>query len=154
MATSSGSMTVKLIGDEELKRKLRSSRADKPVARFLDRSATFLQGQARKHAPVDTGRLRNSIGTESLNSRLRSVGTNLDYAEPVEFGSRPHYPPLNALWGWAKRKGGLDPFALQQAIGMWGTPAQPYLQPAADETEVFVEKLVPVLAAEIESAFQ
>lgn len=154
MATSGGSIRVDLIGDKELSRKLRSSRADAPVKRFLDRGSIFLQGRARTHAPVDTGRLQNSIGIEEPNNRLRSIGPSVDYGEHVEFGTRPHYPPLTPLFGWANRHGGMDPFALQQSIGMWGTPAQPYMQPAADETETHVITIIPVLAAELESAFQ
>lgn len=156
MATiaSGGLVAVEIRGDKELHRKLKSSRADGPVNRYLDRSASKLQGVARKEAPKDTGRLTNSIGTETPNDRVRSIGSNLDYAPHVEFGTKPHYPPLNALWKWAKRHGGIDPFALQQAIGMWGTQEQPYMQPAADETEVFMITILPVLAAEIESAFQ
>ena len=148
-----GSLTVELKGDKELYRKLQSSRADAPVGRFLDRGAFYLQGQARKNAPRDTGRLANSIGTNSPNTRLRSIGPSVDYGEPVEFGTRPHYPPVGALSGWAKRHGGMDPFALQQSIGMWGTKAQPYMQPAADDTETFMITIIPVFAAEIESAF-
>lgn len=156
MATvaSGGALIVELRGDKDLYRKLQGRRADAPVGRFLDRGAFHLQGKARKNAPKDTGRLGNSIGTESPNNRLRSIGSNLDYAEPVEKGTRPHYPPIDALWGWAKRKGGLDPFAIQQSIGMWGTEAQPYLGPAAEEAEVFMISQIPTLAAEIESAFQ
>lgn len=151
--TSSGSLTVELRGDKELYRKLRSSRADAPVGRFLDRGAFHLQGKARKNAPKDTGRLTNSIGIDSPNNRLRSIGSNLDYAEPVEMGTRPHYPPLGALEGWAKRHG-MNARALQHSIGMRGTKAQPYLGPAADETEAFMIGLIPGFAAEIESAFQ
>ena len=148
-----GTIRVQLIGDEELKRKLVSSRADGPVNRFLDRGATYLQGKARKKAPVDTGRLRNSIGTETPSDRVRSIGPSVDYGRYVEEGTDPHYPPLDALWGWSKRHG-MDPWALQQSIGMWGTEAQPYMEPAAEETETFMVTIVPVLAAEIESAFQ
>lgn len=148
-----GQIRVQLIGDKELKRKLVSSRADGPVNRFLDRGAFYLQGKAREGAPVDTGRLRNSIGTETPNDRVRSIGPSVDYGRYVEEGTSPHYPPLDALWGWSKRHG-MDPWALQQSIGMWGTEAQPYMEPAAEETETFMVTIVPVLAAEIESAFQ
>lgn len=153
MATQ-GSITVNIEGLEELRKKLQGHKADKPVNRFLDRSADLIQKSARKKAPVDTGRLRNSIGTEISGHRQRSIGPSVDYGEHVEFGTNPHYPPLDALWGWSKRHGGIDPFALQQSIGMWGTPAQPYMQPAADESESAIASLVSVLAAEIESAFQ
>lgn len=153
MATQ-GSITVSIEGLEDLRGKLHGERADKPVNRFLDRGAAIIQRGGRKKAPKDTGRLRNSIGIESSGHRERSVGPSVDYGEHVEFGTRPHYPPLDALWGWAKRHGGIDPFALQQSIGMWGTEAQPYMGPAAEEAEPAIAALVPILASEIESAFQ
>ena len=150
---ASGRITVELIGDEELRRKLKSSTADVPVQRFLDRGAIYTQGQGRKHAPVDTGRLRNSIGTESPNNRTRSIGPSVKYGEFVEKGTRAHYPPLSSLEGWAARHG-MSARALQLSIGRKGTKAQPYMQPAADDLEGRIPQLVSVLAAEIESAFQ
>ena len=72
MATGSGQITVKIHGLNELGNKLHGSRADAPVSRFLDRAAIHLQGKAREHAAVDTGRLRNSIGTEAPSTRKRA----------------------------------------------------------------------------------
>lgn len=49
----------------------------------------------RQFCPVDTGRLRNSIGmTQGRDGRglFIDVGTNLDYAPPVEFGTRHQEP--------------------------------------------------------------
>lgn len=154
MAVANGSIAIRIEGLDELRRKLQGHRADQPVNRFLDRGAGYIEGTARKKAPIDTGRLHNSIGVETPGDRVRSIGTNLAYAKDVEFGTRPHYPPLTPLFGWAKRHGGMDPFALQQSIGMWGTPAQPYMQPAVDESESKIAALVPILASEIESAFK
>jgi hypothetical protein len=153
MATS-GQITVRIEGLEELRDKLQSSRADVPVQRFLDRAASHLQGGARKKAPIDTGRLRNSIGIESPNASTRRIGPSVEYGPSIEFGTRPHMPPVSELVGWS-RKRGLDPYAVAEGISIAGTKAQPFLQPAADETEVLIRTtLVSVLAAEIESAFQ
>lgn len=152
MATS-GAITVKIHGDKELIQKLKEDRASGPVNRFLDRAAFFVQGQARRHAPVDRGRLRNSIGTESPNDRMRRIGPNTFYAEWVETGTRPHWPPPGALAGWASRHG-MSEYAIRRKIGLYGTKAQPYMQPAADDAIPFIPTLIPVLAAEIESAFQ
>lgn len=148
-------ITVKLIGDDELKRKLVGSRADVPVGRFLDRSAAVVQGLARQKAPKDTSRLTNSIGTEKPTNRSRLVGPNVAYGEPVEMGSRPHFPPVAPLEAWARRHGMPGQgFALARKISIYGTPARPYMQPAADESEGKIASLVSVLAAEIESAYQ
>lgn len=147
-------ITVKLIGDDGLKRKLVGSRADAPVGRFLDRAAFTIQGAARKKAPVGvSGRLKNSIGTEKPSTRRRLVGPNVDYGAAVEEGSKPHLPPPGAVDSWAKKKG-LDPVKVRWSIFHYGTEAHPYMQPAADESEEKIASLVSVLAAEIESAYQ
>lgn len=150
---SSGQITVRIAGLEELQGKLQSSRADKPVARFLDRASIYLQREARRVAPIDSGRLRNSIGIESPNTRMRRIGPNVEYGEDVEFGTRPHMPPPGELADWS-RKRGLSEYAVSMKISIYGTKAQPYMQPAADATEMYIPTLIPVLAAEIESAFQ
>lgn len=153
MATAQGSITVEIEGLDKLRKKLQGERADKPVGRFLDRSAALVQGGARKNAPVDQGRLRNSIGTEVSGPRERKIGPSAEHGEWVEMGTRPHWPPPGALAGWAKRHG-MDEFAVRQKIGLYGTKKQPFLGPAAEEAEPAIAALVPLLASEIESAFQ
>jgi HK97 gp10 family phage protein len=151
MATSGG-ITVKIHGLEPLKRKLHSARADAPVQRFLDRGSIFTQSRARENAPVDRGRLRNSIGIEKPTVRSRRIGPNVNYAEWVETGTRPHWPPPGALAGWARRHG-VSEYAVRRKIGLYGTKAQPYMRPAAEAAEPFMRSLVPILAAEIEVAY-
>lgn len=152
MATA-GAITVTIHGLDQLRGKLNSSRSDIPVRRFLDRGAIGIQGEGRRRAPVDTGRLRNSISVESPTNRMRRIGPNVEYGPYVEFGTRPHYPPKGALSGWAQRHGMTDQQA-RQSIGRKGTKAQPYMAPAAEGSVPLIRSLVPVLAAEIESAFQ
>ena len=76
----------------------------------LDRFAFKVQRAARQFAPVDTGRLRNSIGiTSGKDSRgeYRDVGTNVEYAAAVEYGfSRsPAQPYLRPAIAEAVRDG-------------------------------------------------
>lgn len=154
MATAQGGISVRIDGLDDLQRKLVGSRADAPVKRFLDRGAFMIQGSARKKAPVGvSGRLRNSIGVESPSMRSRRIGPNVDYAEPVEKGSKPHLPPAGALDAWARRKK-MDPERLRWSIAKKGTKAHPFMQPAADEAETGLVPLVSALAAELESAYQ
>jgi HK97 gp10 family phage protein len=148
-----GSITVRIDGIDDLQRKLAGGQVEAPIQRFLDRGAITIQGKAREKAPVDTGRLRNSIGVESPNDRMRRVGPNVHYGEYVEMGTRPHWAPQGALAGWAGRHGMTD-YQARRAIAMRGTRAQPYMQPAADNARGGIAQLVSVLAAEIESAFQ
>lgn len=59
-------------------------------------TALDVQGDAKRNAPVDTGRLRASIQLrdESVDGMTVLVGTDVEYAEAMEFG--PHgLPYLN-----------------------------------------------------------
>lgn len=152
MATAQGSITIRIEGLDALQRKLVGSRADAPVARFLDRGALIVQRGAREKVTVDTGRLRNSIGVESPTQRSRRIGPNVEYGEYVEYGTRPHWPPPGAMSAWARRHGMSD-YQARRSVAMKGTKAQPFMQPAADDAEGGLRALVPVLAAELESAF-
>lgn len=75
-----------------------------PIAKDLKRRGIKVQRRARQLAPVDTGRLRSSIGEELARSGsllIERVGTDVDYAAFQELGTSR-------------------------------TPAHPYLRPALD----------------------
>lgn len=44
------------------------------------------QALAKQNCPVDTGRLRSSIQYKKTSALSCTVGTNVKYARPVEFG--------------------------------------------------------------------
>lgn len=50
--------------------------------------AQQLRTEAIRLAPVDTGRLRQSIGVRRIGDGHYRVGTNVSYAPFVEFGTR------------------------------------------------------------------
>lgn len=61
-----------------------------PAGKYLKRKAIQVQRGAKQRCPVDTGRLRASI-TEALGEDGRGlvarIGTNVEYARHVEFGT-------------------------------------------------------------------
>ena len=62
----------------------------------------YMEGLAKRNCPVDTGNLRNSLTTvmDSMPSddpTLGFVGTNVEYAAFVEFGTR--YQPAQPFLG-------------------------------------------------------
>jgi HK97 gp10 family phage protein len=84
-------MNVEMRGMEQTKRVLLMvpPETTKGVVREIRRSTLNVQTGAKKRAPVDTARLRNSIATAYENNGLRGiVGTNVDYAPFVEWGTR------------------------------------------------------------------
>ena len=46
-----------------------------------------VENNAKRIVPVDTGRLRSSIYAEMINENLLFVGSNVQYAEYVEYGT-------------------------------------------------------------------
>ena len=60
----------------------------------------------RANTPAVTHELRDSVHVEPLGRGLR-VAIDAPYAAAVEFGSRPHWVPLDALIAWVKAKGAM-----------------------------------------------
>ena len=55
----------------------------------LKESGMKIQADAKRNVLVDTGRLKNSITTEVFNNGYTvTVGTNIQYAPFVEYGTR------------------------------------------------------------------
>ncbi|MCG6796351.1 HK97 gp10 family phage protein [Geobacillus sp. YHL] len=78
--------------------------------------AVFVEAEAKLRAPVDTGRLRNSITHQTENSETQSkayIGTNVEYAPYVEFG-----------------------------VASKNIRPQPYLRPAIDENQDRIKEII------------
>lgn len=92
-------------------------------------------GYAQDLCPVDTGRLKGSI-TYAVEGEDCYIGTNVEYAPYVEFGTGIH----------AEEGGRQTPWAYQDADGNWhrtqGNKPQPFLRPSAnDHTDEYREIL-------------
>lgn len=65
----------------------------KALERALTRIGMAAEGYAKQEAPVDTGRLRNSITfAVDMGEKATYIGTNVEYAPYVELGTRLHAP--------------------------------------------------------------
>ncbi|MFF7534876.1 HK97 gp10 family phage protein [Streptomyces bobili] len=106
------------------------------VARAVDRTRIDVQNEARRRAPVDTGRLRSSIVSRAEGGG-RSVGyvigSNVNYSAAVEYGTAPHVikPKYKRALYWP---GAAHPVA---QVNHPGTRPQPFLRPAIEMTEIF-----------------
>lgn len=123
--------------EQEMARLLNS--ADGPVARdLLDKSAKVAK-RAKELCPVSphgsggnpSGHLRNSIGYgvgRDERGVYAEVGTDVDYALPVELGSRPHVIESHGDYPLRDRRGNVFGRSVQHP----GSPAQPFLRPALE----------------------
>jgi HK97 gp10 family phage protein len=82
-----------IIGERELRRRLEQMLPSvrNAIEQGLVESALLVERDAKIKAPVDTGRLRSGLShvTEDFgsNNPAITVGTNVEYAKFVEFGT-------------------------------------------------------------------
>jgi len=94
-----------------------------------------IEREAKDRAPVDTGRLRSSITTNVFDRGdeiLVKVGTNVEYAPALEFGTGPYIieaDDAEALQ-WTDPETGEPVFAT--SVEHPGIEPQPFLLPAVD----------------------
>lgn len=90
---------------------------------------------AKALCPVWLGELKADIHMDfPETSRLGfdvEVKADAGHAAAVEYGSRPHMPPIAAVTPWALAHG-FDPWALARHIARHGTRPHPFLRPAFD----------------------
>jgi len=145
--------SLKIDGLERFQRGLQTATAATPAElRVAMVEATLIvEGEARRLAPRDTGRLQGSISSRISGggaSIVGEVGPSVAYGLYVERGTRPHWPPTAALGGWARRHG-ISPFAVARGIARKGTRAQPFVQPALEKNRGRVEAVFMKVGARI-----
>lgn len=118
-----------------------------PMLNAMRHSALLVERDAKRNAPVDTGRLRASITSQVHTAGVMGrdvrgvVGSNVIYAAAVELGSKPHFPPIRAIETWARRKG-LNPYAVAKAMAKKGTKPKRYLQRAFESNQARIVRLI------------
>jgi HK97 gp10 family phage protein len=111
------------------------------TAKAMNTSMIAVESNAKRGAPVDTGRLRASIVTTKAKKEdlVASTVVGANYAPFVEFGTK----------SMVEVPQGLEEYALQfkQSSGnvAGGIPAQPFLFPAWEKERPKFEKAVKEL---------
>lgn len=141
-------------GYAEAKRKIDQVIVDlhgEPVLRAFREATMAVANDAKRLAPVNTGRLRSSIVPDV---RLREnvvegvVGSNVKYAPYLELGTgifagkARYFPPPRALETWARRHG-TSGYAVAYAI--WrrgGTQGKRFMQQAFEENEDMIRRKI------------
>ena len=129
-------------GDEKIK----NVRAALPIA--IKKACIIVEASAKEYSPVGVyakgtgrvgGNLKGSI-THTAGAESGRVGTNVDYAPHVEFGTRPHVIKVKN----AKiLSDGVSFFGKE--VNHPGTAAQPFLRPAADKNRARVAREIGVI---------
>jgi len=145
---------IDVIGEKELDRALKnlSTEKSKKVKGEVYASALDIQREAKQRLRTlkawDTGNLANTVIVErSPDGMIAEVGPTAPYGVYIEHGARPHFPPLDALEGWAKRHGFSSAWPICKVISERGLPARPFLFPAwLAVKDKFFNKLREILA--------
>jgi hypothetical protein len=131
--------TCSFTGQEKLKANCIMLRAKFPeyLADANQETANEIFELARRNVKTNdsyaSGDLYDSIVTEVTARGLAIyVGSTSKYAPYVEFGTRPHWPPIDAIRGWCGLKGIpiAAAFPIARKIAEKGTAAAPFLYPA------------------------
>ena len=101
----------------------------------LNKACLLVENDAKRKCPVDTGQLRASI-THEVEGQTGIVGTNVEYAPYVEYGTGIYARDGN---------GRQTPWSYQRADGKWittkGQKPQAFLEPALLENENEIKRL-------------
>jgi len=109
-----------------------AKRMDLRSAEDLERLGYKVVNGARRYCPVDSNRLRGSIDIQERGRDAKGpfvvVGTPVEYAGYVEFGTPPHKIRPKNKKALANRKGGFGP--VSGVVNHPGTDPQPFMRPA------------------------
>lgn len=130
-------ITMAHVGLKELQKEFKNFAINKAtkVKKETYASGVDVQREAKQNLNSmkawDTGNLANTIMVDRVDGDFTAeVGPTAPYGPYVELGARPHFPPPDALEGWARRHGFDSAWPICKVIAERGLPARPYLLPA------------------------
>lgn len=128
---------VELKGEKELQKLIKRLIKEKPkeVKAETYASGLDIQREAKRNLQGmkawDTGNLANSIQVEKEKAGFTAaIKATAPYAVYIEEGAKPHFPPPDALEGWARRHGFDSTWPICLVIAERGLPERPFLGPA------------------------
>jgi HK97 gp10 family phage protein len=102
----------------------------------LTAACKIVQSDAKPLAAIDTGALRGSI-TYKVSANDGKVGTNVEYAPHIEFGTKAHTISVKSAKVLSDGKS-----IFGKTVKHPGTSAQPFLRPALDRNRQKINKLI------------
>jgi phage gpG-like protein len=91
----------------------------------------FAKQKIKEQGAIDLGQLLNSITVKRISPKHALVGTNIEYAAAVEFGTKGHWLKIDNIPGfrnWMKHHG-IDPEEKMEFFYVEPKP-RPYMEPA------------------------
>jgi hypothetical protein len=127
---------------------------------YMNGATMYLQSEIQERTPTSGhGTLRGSFSSEVHelgDSVVGVVGTPLAYAIPVELGTRPHFPPVDAIEDWVNVKLGITgpegkrvAYAIARKIAARGTKGAFMVQRGFDAARPELERQADLLLVAI-----
>ena len=145
---------------EELTKKYPEESRDARVAKITE-GLNLFEREVVKRTPYGAGpiHLRDTIHGE-VNVSGKKVegilGTPMEHGEPVEFGTKPHFPPTGPIQFWVERKLGITgdeaasvAFLIARAISIRGTKGAKMFEKGFEEGESRVMKILSEISEDI-----
>ena len=108
------------------------------VDRGMDDLVDFIFARSQELVAVDEATLKKAGHVERAYLK-KSIEYDAPHASYIEYGTRPHFPPIEPLAAWAVRVLQVPKAEAQQVgyliarkIAAVGTEPQPFLRPAVD----------------------
>lgn len=129
-------ISYEIVGLDELIRKVDNPETiGIPLRQFFNQSLNTLVREVEVYTPRDTGRLAGDIRLHNQVDPDKvplwgKMGTTLDnppYPIFVEEGTRPHWPPISGVSGWARRHD-IPAFVVARTIARHGTQGKHMFQ--------------------------
>jgi phage gpG-like protein len=133
----------------------------KPIRTAFNKSVITLENRAKELTPWNTGRLRSSITHDVDDGALPTwgkVGTNVEYAPHVEWGTKPHWAPIDtlqpggrlAVWGG---RHGMNAAQVWWSIGLRGTKGAHMFASAIEQSRDTIAGYFRQALAEVKRAW-
>ena len=103
----------------------------------------FAKQKIKEQGAIDLGQLFNSITVKRISKKQVIVGTNVEYAAAVEFGTKGHWLKIDNIPGFRNwlRHHGIDPE--EKLIYFYVEPKpRPYMEPAFQEGKAKLPEVI------------
>ena len=135
--------------------------ANQALTSRVTEASVFMEGVIKPATPVGAGPIHlrdtifHKIGAQG-DGVWGMVATPAIYGEPVELGTRPHFPPVAPLQHWVEKKLGLSgkeaksvAYLIARAISKRGTPARKMFTDNVTKHEAAVIRILEQIPADI-----
>ena len=139
---------IELFGDKQLVQRFQALErgvGKKVLRRALREAGRPVLASAKQNAPVDTGKLKDTLKLRAKKSRRNTYGVEIRTGTRSELGidsTAGGFYPASQEFGWGEGSAA----AVGRALGGGGSTgnAQPYMRPALDNNRSIVGKIVRV----------